>query len=134
MYVNSAQNVLGHAVDFAIMSLEIEPNDFGKALIVSVSIRQFTKGNPRYVAGINGCELARQVLDEVHIPYPKGDVMMSSKYDDYLQEQLKDPEFRAEYEALQSEHAEIQALIDTRKENGITQKELSQRTGIQKNK
>lgn len=56
--------------------------------------------------------------------------MMSSKFDDYLQEQLKDHEFRAEYEALQPEHAVIQALIDARKETGITQKELSKRTGI----
>ena len=55
---------------------------------------------------------------------------MSTKFDDYLQEQLKDPEFRAEYEALQPEHAVIQALIDARKETGITQKELSKRTGI----
>ena len=55
---------------------------------------------------------------------------MSAKFDDYLQEQLKDPEFRAEYEALQPEHAVIQALIDARKETGITQKELSKRTGI----
>ena len=55
---------------------------------------------------------------------------MSTKFDDYLQEQLKDPEFRAEYEALQPEHAVIQALIDARKETGMTQKELSKRTGI----
>ncbi|MBE6099707.1 MAG: helix-turn-helix transcriptional regulator [Anaerovibrio sp.] len=55
---------------------------------------------------------------------------MSTKFDDYLQEQLKDPEFRAKYEALQPEHAVIQALIDARKETGITQKELSKRTGI----
>lgn len=37
---------------------------------------------------------------------------MSTRFDDYLQEQLKDPEFRAEYETLQPEHAVIQALID----------------------
>lgn len=55
---------------------------------------------------------------------------MSTKFDDFLDEQLKDPEFRAEYEALQPEHAVIQALIDARKESGITQKELSERTGI----
>lgn len=44
---------------------------------------------------------------------------MSTKFDDYLQEQLKDPEFRKEYEELQPEHAVIQALIDARKETGI---------------
>lgn len=55
---------------------------------------------------------------------------MSVKFDDFLQEQLQDDEFRAEYEALQPEHAVIQALIDARKESGMTQKELADRTGI----
>ena len=55
---------------------------------------------------------------------------MGVKFDDFLQEQLQDPEFKKEYEALQPEHAIIQAIIDARKKTGITQKELSERTGI----
>lgn len=55
---------------------------------------------------------------------------MSSKFDDFLREQLQDPEFRKEYEALQPEHAVIQAMIVARKNSGLTQKELSERTGI----
>lgn len=55
---------------------------------------------------------------------------MSNKFNDFLQEQLQDPEFRAEYEALQPEHAIIQAIIDARKTAGLTQKELSERAGI----
>ena len=55
---------------------------------------------------------------------------MSRKFDDFLQEQLKDPEFRKEYEALQPERAIIQAIIDARQQSGFTQKELSERTGI----
>ena len=55
---------------------------------------------------------------------------MSNKFDDFLQEQLKDPEFRKEYEALQPEHAIIQAIIDARTTSGLTQKEFSERTGI----
>ena len=51
-------------------------------------------------------------------------------FDAYLTEQLKDPEFRAEYEALEPEFAIIRALIEARKNSGITQKELSERTGI----
>ena len=35
-----------------------------------------------------------------------------------------------EYEALQPEHAIIQAIIDARQQSGLTQKELSERTGI----
>ena len=55
---------------------------------------------------------------------------MSTKFNGFLQEQLQDPEFRKEYEALQPEHAVVQAIIDARKNAGLTQKELSERTGI----
>ena len=55
---------------------------------------------------------------------------MGTRFNDYLNEQLKDPDFRREYEALQPEHAVIQALIDARRASGLTQKELSARTGI----
>ena len=55
---------------------------------------------------------------------------MSAKFEDFLQEQLQDTEFRKEYEALQPERAVIQAMIDARKNSGLTQKELSERTGI----
>lgn len=55
---------------------------------------------------------------------------MSTKFEDFLQEQLQDPELRKEYEALQPERAVVQAMIDTRRRAQITQKELSERTGI----
>ena len=68
-YVQSAQNVLGHAVDFAVMTLEISPEVFGNAFCVSNASKQFAIGNPRYVAGMNGCELARLVLEEAKVPF-----------------------------------------------------------------
>ena len=34
-YLASARNILGHAADFAIMTLNLDPDDFGKALMVS---------------------------------------------------------------------------------------------------
>ncbi len=55
---------------------------------------------------------------------------MSVKFDDFLKKQLQDEEFRKEYEALQPERAVIQAIIDARQNSGLTQKELSERTGI----
>jgi transcriptional regulator with XRE-family HTH domain len=48
----------------------------------------------------------------------------------FLNEQLKDPEFRAEYEAMAPEFAIVQAMIDARKNTGLTQKQLSEKTGI----
>lgn len=55
---------------------------------------------------------------------------MGANFDKFLEEQLQDPEFRKEFEALQPEHSIIQAMIDARRTSGLTQKELSERTGI----
>ena len=48
----------------------------------------------------------------------------------FLEEQLKDPAFKEEYDALEPEFTVMQAMIDARKEKGMTQKELSAVTGI----
>ena len=55
---------------------------------------------------------------------------MSTSFNDFLKEQLQDPEFRKEYKEMEPEHAIIQAIIDARRISGLTQKELSARTGI----
>ena len=52
------------------------------------------------------------------------------KFDDYLQEQLKDPEFKKEWDDSQPEMDVIRAMIDARIEQNLTQKELAARTGI----
>lgn len=49
---------------------------------------------------------------------------------EFNEKQLEDPEFKAEWEALQPELSLVQAMIDARKVSGLTQKELSERTGI----
>lgn len=48
----------------------------------------------------------------------------------YLEEQLKNPKFKKEYDALEPEFAVIHAILEARREKGITQKELSELTGI----
>jgi ribosome-binding protein aMBF1 (putative translation factor) len=53
-----------------------------------------------------------------------------SEWKEFLKEQLKDPKVRAEWDALEPEFIIIQALIDARKNTGLTQKQLSERTGI----
>ena len=86
LYLASAQNILGHATDFAIMTLELAPNTWGNAFAISPIARQFAKGNPLYVAGLSGCELAREILDNAHIRYQDSEDTM------YLD---KSPEFWA---------------------------------------
>ncbi len=53
-----------------------------------------------------------------------------SDFNAFLSEQLKDENFKKEYDALEPEFAIIRAMIDARRESGMTQKELSERTGI----
>jgi transcriptional regulator with XRE-family HTH domain len=53
-----------------------------------------------------------------------------SEWDKFLEKQLQNPEVRAEWDALEPEFAIVQAIIDARKNTGLTQKQLSERTGI----
>ncbi len=51
-------------------------------------------------------------------------------FKDRLEEELQDPGFKAEWEALEPEFQIIRAMLDARSENNITQKQLSELTGI----
>ena len=53
-----------------------------------------------------------------------------SDFRKFLDEQLEDPELKAEWDALQPEHALVQAMIDARKRTGLTQQQLAEKTGI----
>lgn len=53
-----------------------------------------------------------------------------SDFKKYLAEQMKDPAFKAEYDALEPEFSIIQAMIDARKASGLTQQQLAEKTGI----
>ena len=53
-----------------------------------------------------------------------------SEFKELLAEQMKDEEFRKEYEALEPEFTIMQAMFDARNAEGMTQKELSERSGI----
>jgi predicted transcriptional regulator len=56
--------------------------------------------------------------------------MAMSSYKNYKERVLQNPEVKAEYDQLQPEYDIIQAMIDARVSQNITQKELSARTGI----
>ncbi len=55
---------------------------------------------------------------------------MSNTFEDFLEDKLKDPKRKKEYDALESEYYLIESIIHSRKEKNITQKELSVLTGI----
>ncbi len=53
-----------------------------------------------------------------------------SEFNDFLNEQLKNPEFRKEWEDIQPEMDVIRAMMEARISQNLTQKELAERTGI----
>lgn len=59
----------------------------------------------------------------------RGGIGMSS-YSEYKKKVLSDPKVQEEYDSLAPEYDLIQAMIDARLSQNITQKELSARTGI----
>jgi len=50
-------------------------------------------------------------------------------FDKFLKESLKNPALRAEYDKLQPEFALIEAVIQARKERGLTQAQLAGKIG-----
>ena len=55
---------------------------------------------------------------------------MGKNFRETLSEQLKDENFKKEYDSMDSEYQLINALLSARKARNITQQQLSQRTGI----
>jgi len=57
-------------------------------------------------------------------------VSLMKNFDDFLEKQLQDEEFRKEYESMQPEFDVIKAMVAARTSQNLTQKELAERTGI----
>lgn len=52
------------------------------------------------------------------------------KFNDYLREQMQNPELKKEYDNLQPEFDIIRAIVDARTSQNLTQKQLAEKTGI----
>ena len=55
---------------------------------------------------------------------------MGKNFRETLNQQLKNPEFKKEWDALDPEFDIIKAIVDARSSQNMTQKELSEKTGI----
>lgn len=56
--------------------------------------------------------------------------MKEITFDEYLKEKLRDPKLKKEWDASENEYQLINSLIKARVESGLTQSELSERSGI----
>lgn len=55
---------------------------------------------------------------------------MAKTFREVLNEQLKDPEFKAEWDATEAEYQIIKSMLEARRRMAITQSQLSEITGI----
>lgn len=63
LYLDDAMENLGSMVDYAVGECGLHPDEFMNRFISSGIAARFEKGNPKYVAGMSGVELAELVLD-----------------------------------------------------------------------
>ena len=71
LYLDDAMENLGSMVDYAVGECGLLPDEFMNRFISSGIAARFEKGNPKYVAGMSGVELAELVL-EITNPADKG--------------------------------------------------------------
>lgn len=63
LYLPLAQRVLGDMYDYAVCTLGFTLVEYQKMFLVSGIAKQFEIGNPTYIAGKNGCEVSREVIE-----------------------------------------------------------------------
>ncbi|MCQ2085610.1 MAG: helix-turn-helix domain-containing protein [archaeon] len=61
-YLESAKNVLGHAVEYIINDKGMSPEDFTRMFVSSGYAKLFGYGDPRVVCGLTGIGLAAKML------------------------------------------------------------------------
>ena len=66
LYLDDAMNNLGDMID-----LKFDPDEFFGWFISSGVASKFEKGNPKYITGMSGYELAETVLKETNVEYEK---------------------------------------------------------------
>ena len=71
LYLDDAMKNLGDMVEFAVCDLGFDPDDFWGWFISSGIASKFEKGNPKYIAGMSGFDLAEAVLSKINVSYEK---------------------------------------------------------------
>ena len=70
LYLDDAMQNLGDMVEYAVCDCGYDPDEFFGWFISSGVASKFEKGNPKYIAGMSGFELAEAVLKATNIALP----------------------------------------------------------------
>lgn len=71
LYLDDAMQNLGDMVEYAVCDLSFDPDVFFGWFISSGIASKFEKGNPKYITGMSGFELAEAVLTETNVAHEK---------------------------------------------------------------
>ena len=71
LYLDDAMQNLGDMVEYAVCDLGFDPDVFFGWFISSGIAAKFEKGNPKYITGMSGFELAEAVLTETNVAHEK---------------------------------------------------------------
>ena len=83
-YLTMAQRIMGNMLDFAVNTCEMDIEKFYGLFLMSDVSFQFENGNPTYIAGKTGCELAKEVVIESGLsPITYEDEMYLDKSPEY---------------------------------------------------
>lgn len=66
LYLDDAMENLGDMIDYAVYDLNFDVDEFFNFFIASGLAYQFEKGNPKYITGMSGYELADRVVKTVN--------------------------------------------------------------------
>ena len=84
LYMPLAQRVLGDMFDFGVNTLKYDIETLFNMFIVSGIAHQVEAGNPMYIAGMNGCEVAKEVVAACGLDrYDVEDIMYIDKSPEY---------------------------------------------------
>ncbi len=64
-YLHHAQKNFGHMIDFAVNTCNYNIDEYFDMFLASNICIQYEVGNPAYIVGKTGCELARMVIFEI---------------------------------------------------------------------
>ena len=83
-YLWGAQRILGDLLDFGVNTCQLDMDFIMNKFIESGIADNFAIGNPKYVAGMTGCEVLRTVLEKTGEENPKeNDIMYVDKSPEY---------------------------------------------------
>ncbi len=82
-YVYYVQKNIGNMLDYAVNTCDLELKEFWKMFLISDLDKQIENGNPKYLVGHSGCELAKFVCEESGITITQEEELFLDKSPEY---------------------------------------------------